>query len=90
MTRSREPSDTPRRAVDSRPSEDRRRADDAIDLLDGLPQPSAQDRDALWRARAPRRLPPEELAALLLAWSSSRDERAWRERPVSGGQPFEL
>jgi hypothetical protein len=59
------------------------------ELLDGLPLASAEDREALWRTRAPHRLTPEELASLL-ALSSSRDDRALRERPISSGEPFAL
>ena len=59
------------------------------ELLDGLPSPSRQDREALWRTRAPQRLTPDQLASLL-ALCSPRDERALRERPVFGGEPFVL
>lgn len=59
------------------------------ELLDGLPLPSAEDREALWRTRAPHRLAPEQLASLL-ALSSPRDDSALRERPISSGEPFAL
>jgi hypothetical protein len=59
------------------------------ELLDGLPSPSARDREALWRTRAPHRPAPEELASLL-ALSSPRDDDALRERPVFSGEPFAL
>jgi hypothetical protein len=59
------------------------------ELLEGLPSPSMEDREALWRTRAPHRLSPEELASLL-ALLSPGDERALRERPVFSGEPFAL
>jgi hypothetical protein len=54
-----------------------------------LPVLSPEAQEALWLARAPRRIPPEDLAEWLSALCPD-DGDALRARPVSTGQPFVL
>lgn len=76
MTRSRETSDG---------------TSEGEELLEGLPTASEEDRNALRRARAPRRLSPAELESWLAAVSRSPDvSDALRERPNTTGEPFSL
>jgi hypothetical protein len=54
-----------------------------------MPAASDEDRRALRRARAPRRLPPVELASWL-AVVGRADAAALRARPHTTGEPFTL
>ena len=65
--------------------------DELLDLLEGLPTASEEDRNALRRARAPRRLSPAELEFWLAAVSRYPGVSAeLRARPNTTGEPFTL